>query len=382
MSDNVNPIDTLFKEGLQHAKIKPPVDAFATITSQVSSSAVGSSVVAGFKVGVMKVALFTVATAGILGTWLYLSEGQQTDVKEKKAVSRNEIRRSQEETLASDLTGRSTVPAGQFQTGKSSQEKGTRSAISKAKSEKNVTNQGLADLKISPKEPDTKMPTPSLFDRNAARNDIQEESRKRDDAKATAAHSVRNPLLARTIECKKRELEFSFLEGISGLEEWAFTFNGEWAQYHWGHKSKTWGSKSTKEVQWKGTVYVKKSQEMTMWVRANYQDGCKDTFYFSRWVQPKENKEEEVFPTVFTPNEDGYNDSFFVKIPEPKQFEMFVIDDRGTVVFQTKNFQDKWDGKYQGFACISGYYTVMIKRMYDEDDREEVKSYRFQLKRN
>ena len=72
--------------------------------------------------------------------------------------------------------------------------------------------------------------------------------------------------------------------------------------------------------------------------------GCKDSL--TKIVEVKDVLTLFV-PNAFTPNGDGLNDVFNLKGAGYEQFELFVFNRWGDVIFNTKNLEEKWDGSYQ-----------------------------------
>jgi hypothetical protein len=83
--------------------------------------------------------------------------------------------------------------------------------------------------------------------------------------------------------------------------------------------------------------YVKKTAAINCEVRAHFTDNCRDTQFITEIIKPNISESEEVLPTVFTPNGDGQNDSFYIKIATPRNFHLWIVNTRGVVVFETKN---------------------------------------------
>ena len=68
-------------------------------------------------------------------------------------------------------------------------------------------------------------------------------------------------------------------------------------------------------------------------------------------------------PTAFTPDGDGTNDYFiFQGAPEPVKLSIF--DRWGNRVFYSDNYQNDWDGSYQGEPLSAGVYTYLIEYLY------------------
>jgi large repetitive protein len=92
---------------------------------------------------------------------------------------------------------------------------------------------------------------------------------------------------------------------------------------------------------------------------------------FSDTVQAVECKDRCVqFPTGFTPNGDGKNDTFRAAAfcPVPK-YHLIVFNRNGEKVFETSDPKDGWDGSYRGkkagvgaYVFYSEYFDFVLKR--------------------
>jgi len=66
-------------------------------------------------------------------------------------------------------------------------------------------------------------------------------------------------------------------------------------------------------------------------------------------------------PTGFTPNNDGLNDFFRPhNALKADNYEFRVFNRIGQLVFQTRNWQDKWDGRINGIVQTTGVYVWML----------------------
>lgn len=68
-------------------------------------------------------------------------------------------------------------------------------------------------------------------------------------------------------------------------------------------------------------------------------------------------------PNAFTPNADGLNDIFQPKGFGVTKYELNIFDRWGEKVFSTKNFDEGWDGSFQGRGqktCEEGSYSWLI----------------------
>jgi gliding motility-associated-like protein len=69
-------------------------------------------------------------------------------------------------------------------------------------------------------------------------------------------------------------------------------------------------------------------------------------------------------PNAFTPNADGFNDLFQPKGFGIVKYELFVFDRWGEKLFHTQDFNEGWDGTYQGRGskmCEEAVYTWLIE---------------------
>lgn len=71
-------------------------------------------------------------------------------------------------------------------------------------------------------------------------------------------------------------------------------------------------------------------------------------------------------PDVFTPNGDSLNDTFEVTPAYITDFDFKVFNRWGEMVFNSKNPEIKWDGRYKGkvFANQLYPYTINYKSKY------------------
>lgn len=102
------------------------------------------------------------------------------------------------------------------------------------------------------------------------------------------------------------------------------------------------------------------AQTTTYLVEVENLDGCKDTA--SVVVDVREDINQIVFiPNVLTPNNDGFNDTWFIKNIQlfPKN-GVKIVNRWGDIVFQTNNYQNDWDGTYSGGNLPAGTYYYIL----------------------
>jgi len=64
-------------------------------------------------------------------------------------------------------------------------------------------------------------------------------------------------------------------------------------------------------------------------------------------------------PTGFSPNGDGLNDDFLpiTNVTEDDEFQFLVFNKWGNVIFEAADYQQGWDGTYQGKVAQNGIYV-------------------------
>jgi gliding motility-associated-like protein len=86
-----------------------------------------------------------------------------------------------------------------------------------------------------------------------------------------------------------------------------------------------------------------------------------------------------TYPNYFTPNGDGYNDTWVIKLPEAYAGLITIYDRYGKLIKQISSYGAGWDGTYNGELLPATDYWFKVE--YTEDDtRKEFKSH-FSLKR-
>jgi gliding motility-associated-like protein len=69
-----------------------------------------------------------------------------------------------------------------------------------------------------------------------------------------------------------------------------------------------------------------------------------------------------VFPNVFTPNGDGFNDFFVIKnIEKISQNRLIIINSNGAKVFEANNYQNNWDAS----NVLNGSYFYVLETKVD-----------------
>jgi len=88
--------------------------------------------------------------------------------------------------------------------------------------------------------------------------------------------------------------------------------------------------------------------------------GCQDSTVSSVNIHP----DWSIYiPSAFTPNGDGYNDTFFPKGYGILEFQMYIFDRWGEMIYETSDLSKGWDGKVQNGndkLCQQDVYVYKI----------------------
>lgn len=111
-------------------------------------------------------------------------------------------------------------------------------------------------------------------------------------------------------------------------------------------KSYTWQDNSVKRI-----YSIKEKGKYWVEVVSDYDCVGSDTIEFSDLCPPT-----FFAPTVFSPNEDTWNDVFKPQGNNIFGFNMKIFDKWGVLIFETNSIELGWDGKYNGTDCPTDLY--------------------------
>ncbi len=80
----------------------------------------------------------------------------------------------------------------------------------------------------------------------------------------------------------------------------------------------------------------------------------------SNWELVKQ-KFKIFFPNAFTPNNDGLNDTFKGEGRFVETFQILIINQWGEVIYESKDFNEGWNGKINGNDAQLGNYIYVVK---------------------
>jgi gliding motility-associated-like protein len=72
-----------------------------------------------------------------------------------------------------------------------------------------------------------------------------------------------------------------------------------------------------------------------------------------------------VIPNLFTPNGDGYNDTWMIEgLRSRGKYDIQIYSRQGSLLFESHDYSNDWDGRYNGTPLPNGtyYYIFRIKK--------------------
>jgi gliding motility-associated-like protein len=66
-------------------------------------------------------------------------------------------------------------------------------------------------------------------------------------------------------------------------------------------------------------------------------------------------------PNTFTPNGGKFNETFFAQGGNIVEFNILIYNRWGELIFEGNDFNDHWDGTYEGKPCPDGTYIWKVK---------------------
>lgn len=124
--------------------------------------------------------------------------------------------------------------------------------------------------------------------------------------------------------------------------------DGDWYNMaHWTDNTSMWNDMGTTSNGTQTYSFVTKAA----W---NFSDGY-EPFVLTNAI------EELIIPNVFTPNNDGANDAYFVTAKGITEFNITILNRWGNVVFESNDISQQWDGTTGGNLCTEGTYFYFIK---------------------
>jgi gliding motility-associated-like protein len=106
------------------------------------------------------------------------------------------------------------------------------------------------------------------------------------------------------------------------------------------------------------TAAITVLQEGTYTVKATNSDGCST----EKSVQMMQRCVSKILaPNIFTPNDDGDNDTFLISTEDVSDFQLKIFNRWGEMIFSSNSESEVWDGNFQGSKAPEGTYTYQLK---------------------
>ena len=100
------------------------------------------------------------------------------------------------------------------------------------------------------------------------------------------------------------------------------------------------------------------------------QFGCADTNYIEIVIRPQTSL---FIPNAFTPNNDTHNETYKPLGEIPAEYNFWIYNRWGKVIFHTTHIEKGWDGYYQGAPSPNDSYIYHIKMKDALGDEHELK---------
>lgn len=72
-----------------------------------------------------------------------------------------------------------------------------------------------------------------------------------------------------------------------------------------------------------------------------------------------------LIPRIFSPNGDGINETFGLQnITDERILEFKIFNKWGTIIYQSTNSNDSWDGTYKNQNAEIGVYGYVVRLQY------------------
>lgn len=364
---NESHIDNLFRNELGNTSVQPPAHLWTNIASQVGANpSVVQSTVVKTTVNSMKLAAWitTAVVSIVAGVAVYHFNSEESNIPQKANKEKNALNVTENSVADQQITSPKI-------------EKTEEKKVAKPAPPLPDFSKSAFFGDISRDYDESPASTITSSDYRTMNTEIRGENNpiKEKEASPIFANTAKN----NSIKCRAyyektitQPAENSVDIGINGLKgEYSIDFGN-------GKQSKYTGESHT----FKCEYYVRSAQYFNVKIGANFAGVCADSQTVKIFVRPIQDENQSLIPTVFTPNGDGKNDSFFVRIVRPEKFDLVVMDLRGAIVFKTNDLNQKWDGKYQGVMCKEGVYSAIIRSQYSGEKKENIQRVKVNLMYN
>lgn len=362
MSLKDNNIEELFRSGLEDFELPVNDAMWSSISNQIGHPTVSAAAKSGFLSATSKtIILSTIGLGSVIGGGIVLSHYLTNTTKEVTSI--NSIEKDETEHVSENSFEATSSSKSEYSTildhisqnenevesvvndGTGSTSKPTKSVVSVTS--KNVQYKSVAEMFLSP-------PSKSVTSSNKP-----SDNKVVSTPTPTFTQITTNPsdyVTVKVEEVKPEQIIASIsampVGGFAPLEV-SFTQQSENTQIHWDFGD----GKQSKEN--KPTHVFEKFGKYTVTLTLTDSKGkqYKDT----RIIEVLPNSAVSQIPNIFTPNNDGDNDYFYIQSKNIEEYHLMVMDLKGNLMYTTKNIDDKWDGiTMSGTLIPEGKYVVII----------------------
>ncbi|HYG51494.1 MAG TPA: gliding motility-associated C-terminal domain-containing protein, partial [Flavobacteriales bacterium] len=75
-----------------------------------------------------------------------------------------------------------------------------------------------------------------------------------------------------------------------------------------------------------------------------------------------------IVPNVFSPNGDGFNDSWYILTGTLSEYNLQIFNRWGQLMFESADISQQWTGDFNGKPCVEGTYYYVLKAKTDLKD--------------
>jgi gliding motility-associated-like protein len=357
MSHNDTNIEELFRTGLEDFEVPVNDSMWTAISSQVAQSTVVTS---SSMTALMKTTLLVGASAVVIGTGVLLNYLLDDSASSTPIATETPLEKPQntiENTTFKPNSEYQDIVAKIADDNQANDDELLKSdeqqpkTVVKVKSTSNHEYKSVAQLFMSPPKKGVSTSTSTTSSTHSQVVSDQKELTKPASAAVTIEEVKANQLIASIIAMP--------VGGYAPLEVAFATQTEADVQVHWNFGDGT-SSKETKPTH----IYEKLGSYT---VTLTLTDSKGKTYKDTRTIEVLANSAITNIPTVFTPNNDGQNDYFYITGKNIESFQLMVTDIKGNTVYTSNNIEEKWDGKNQYGKLIppGNYALILIARGTD-----------------
>jgi hypothetical protein len=364
MSEDLQHIDALFKQGLGDAKLSPPDGLFEQCVQQFDQAAQlggGTLSQVSWWSSAIKSPLAWLGTAAVVGVSMYVGLKQDAD----SAAVKSEQRVASAEAKSDEKASSNGVEAPNA-SNRIAEEDGSV----KSQAAPEVISESQAKLeRVETKDP-VVVGGASAF--NSSSNPVGQTDMKPESPKVSRSL----PQSSATKPCGDRAAGWRpvISENVGGSVTLELNGNYQDLRIHWGDGEVTLLNGNNESNASKASHNYLVSQRKSFPVKlvnvrrdVLSKTQCGDSQRLNIVVTPSNEVSEVFAPDVFTPNGDGTNDVFFVRMPKPLNFDLTILDQNQRTVFRSNDYQCEWMGMYGNVECSGENYRVILAYKYSGD---------------